>query len=907
MTISLDRIVYGNLRAHEANADGLMGLTENLSTQDGVLWRGLTSLQPMPGDTPAVTRALGLFAGPGDGFVFACTYLRDGDPQLPIYEYVLVGREVLAALAGNLQPLVALFRDPLPPDYPFISPIEPVEIPDPTLWTPQERRTCIDALIDNDPAQMPRAFALLGVSLHERGLLIYGFPGDAEARVRLIQGLMALLPAQVRPDLTFSTNRHEHTSTHARVVFAERSVTSGRWAADWEAQIFPPAEAQSSPYVQHLQALWNGEVSELLQQIDHMEAIATNITVDKNLQATLASIAERHTLDSRVMAGEDVPFDAIKMALKEAPPQGELKHTYATRLLRHALEARDTDAAMIVADLMDADPTLDTALYDLLNDALQTQPDAVYAFIRARLSAALDERWLERLKTAALASLQIAITDGDSETVVNWLRLVAREPAAYELTDIVHNSILAAQERARTDPELAQGLVVLAVRRDPAAAETLMADEALMAILPNNLGRALRDFDGDPIALLQAHGIETLMAALARAARDQHPAMFTPIAVEQLWAVYGGTQTVSASSKQAAEQIVNGWVSEGAGWLTADALETLLMLVLRDRRDDLFHQLTRPLAAREDFVPLLAGALHHSGRTTDTLALIAQIVAVGDLTQQGVVDLYIALLDLSDWDRNALPMMAQLARAVQQSPTISVPDDVLWQLLTVAAETKDELIARVISRRITTELETVEDDAVLAEDLRQLVEQIQWNSHVRGQLMAWWRSFARAQSLSRLQKLDKIFDGSRALDELRTVVQSLIAFRKMLGKRALSRFAEDISVAFAVLQSLAESYDPSSKRTGGFEAATIRAELDARLEELSPHELKILANNFKELAQLIGGMGDNRSKATLIRRSDDVDRQLITGEQQPHSAVDALKWMAGYLSGMHEKPEEGEE
>lgn len=907
MTISLDRIVYSSPPVSENNADGAMGLSENLTAQDGALWRGLTSLQPAAGSTPEATRALGLFAGPGERFVFAYTFLQDSDLQLPIYEYVLVGREVLSALAGNLQPLLTLFHDTTLPDADLASAIEPAELPDPQTWTPEDRRASLDQLIENDSANMPQAFALLGAALHERGLMIYGYPGDAEARVGLVQGLMALLPAQTRPDMTFSTNRHESTPTHARVVFAERSVTSGRWTADWETRSFPPPEAQLSPYVHHLQALWNGDVSALLEQIDNMETIGTQIASNKTFQATLAAIAERHALDSRIKAGEEVAIDAIKTALKEAPPQDELKQIYATHLLEHALEARDADAAILVANLMDEDPSLDTALYDQLNDALQTQPDAVYAFIRARLSAALDEKWLARLRTAALASLQIAITDGDSETVTNWLRLVAREPAAYQLTDVVHNSILAAQERARTDPELARGLMVLAVRRDPEAADVLMADDAFMAILPNNLGHALRDFDGDPLALLQTHGIETLLAALVRAARVQNPTMFTSLAVEQVWTVYGGTQTTSASSKQAADQIVTGWINDGAGWLTPTALETMLTLALREHRDDLFHQLTRPLASREDFIPLLAGALHLSGRTSDMLALIAQILAVGDLTQQGVVDLYISLLDLADWDRSALPMMAQLARAVQQNPGITVPDDVLWQLLTVAAESKDELIARVVSRRISAELEAVEDDAVLAEDLRQLVEQIQWNNHVRGQLMTWWRGFARAQSLSRLQKLDKALEGNRALDELRTVVQSLIAFRKMLGKRALSRFAEDLSVAFSVLQAFAESYDPTPKKSVSFESATIRAELDARMEELSPHDLKILANNLKELAQLIGNMGDNRTKATLMRRSDDVDRQLVTGDQLPHSAVDALKWMAGYLSGMHEKPEEGEE
>jgi hypothetical protein len=775
-------------------------------------------------------------------------------------------------------------------------------------WTPQERRACLDALIDHDPAYISRALALLGAALHERGLLIYGFPDNAETRVQLVQGLMALLPAQARPDLTFSTNRHETTSTHARAVFAERTVNSGRWVADWEAQTFPPIEAQTSPYLQRLQTLWNGDITELLEQIDHMETIAADITVDKNLQATLTAIADRHVLDSRMAAGEDVPIDAIKAALKEAPPQGELKRVYAVRLLRHALEARDADAAITVAHLMDNDSTLDDILYDLLNESLETQPDAVYAFIRARLSADLDERWLLRLQMSALASLQIAITDGDSETVANWLRLVAREPAAYGLVEIVHQGILAAQERARTDPELARSLVVLAVRRDPAAAEILMTDETLMAILPNNLGRAFRDYDGDPASLLQAHGVETLLAALARAARMKQPAMFSPMSVEQIWTIFTGTQTVSVSSKQASEQILNAWASDGAGWLSIPALETLLMLALRDRRDDLFHQLTHPLAAREDFISLIAVGLHQSGRSAnDAVALIAQIVAVGDLTHQNAVNLYITLLDQWEWGRSALPMMAQLARILQQSPAITVPDNVLWQLLTVAADSKEELIARVVARRITSELEKTKDDATLAEDLQHLVGQIQWSNHVRGQVMMWWRGFAREQSQARLQRLDKTFDGKRSLDELRTVVQSVIAFRKMLSKRALGQFAEDISVTFAMLQALAESYDPSTKRTVGFDPATIRAEFDARMEELSPHDLKILANNFKELAQLIGAMGDNRSKATLMRRGDDIDRQLATGEHTPHSAVDALKWMAGYLSGMHEKPEEDDE
>ena len=109
------------------------------------------------------------------------------------------------------------------------------------------------------------------------------------------------------------------------------------------------------------------------------------------------------------------------------------------------------------------------------------------------------------------------------------------------------------------------------------------------------------------------------------------------------------------------------------------------------------------------------------------------------------------------------------------------------------------------------------------------------------------------------------------------------------------------------MQALSESFDPSPKRSVSFEQATMRAELDSRANELTPHEQQILANNFKELGQLISGMGDNRSKASLMRRGDDVDRLLMAGDQQPQSAVDALKWLAGYLSGSQEKEVDSEE
>ncbi len=388
-----------------------------------------------------------------------------------------------------------------------------------------------------------------------------------------------------------------------------------------------------------------------------MDALAVSALTNRNLQNSLTVMAERHALDAQIRAGEEVSPEALKAVMKDIPPEGELKRLYAKRLLKHALDERDTDAAQIVARVMDEDPALDRELYAQLQRDLDARPDAVYSFIRARLSGAApandgaedeSERWADRLKVAALASLRVAILDGDVETAINWLRLIAREPASYDLGEIVHNSILSAQERAHTEPELAQALILLAVKRDPTALETLLGDETLLAALPNGLGSALRKGEGDPLQLLQSYGVEVFLVVLARALEARQPDLFTPDAIDQLWAIAANTGANGLASS--AEHILDDLSSGAAAWLPTLALAALIELALRDRRDDLAHQIAHQVSGRDDFLTILIDAITDSGRSdSEALALIAQMIAVGDLTQQAAVDLYVGLLAEWDW------------------------------------------------------------------------------------------------------------------------------------------------------------------------------------------------------------------------------------------------------------------
>lgn len=808
--LTLERFVYTD--------DGLI-TSANITPADADLWRSSVSLQPAEHGA----RAYGVFAIPRDQFLLVSAAGAEGDI---VYEYIDVPRALLAALAGNLMPLVSLLDVPIPRDRDVIPPLR---VPPMNAWSPRDRRASLEKLYHDAAGDDFRCMiGWLGAALDERQLMITDFPGDTAARLTFTQGLMALLPASARPDFTFSTHRHDKIPTPARFVFARRGVTTMRWIVDWADRAVAAEEVYEHPYIERLLTLWRGDLGALITAIDQMDTFDLQLA-ERSLQASLAAAAQRHALDARIQAGEKLPVEALKTVLRDVPPEGELRRAYAEQLLRHAIDQRDADAALLVTRLMDLDPALDDALAGRLNRDLSSQPDAVYAFVRARVSAEPEERWRFRLKAAALASLRIAILDGDAETVSNWLKLIAREPASYGLTEILHNGILAARERARRDADLAKALILLAIKRDAAALDTLLGDEDLLKALPETLGRVLREGEGEPLAVLQQHGAEVFVVALGRAALAKQSEMFTTPVIEQLWKYYAGNVACNVPAAYQPDRVINALTDQQPMWLSPAALETLLMLALRDGRDDVFFKVIRQ--------------------------------------------------------------------------PIKLSMETLWRLLSAATEQRDEGTTRAALRRLTLELESIEDEDELIEALNEMFDLLAWSSPARHQVITWWRDFAREQPPARLGRLDKalseqIGEGhKRSLDDLREILGAVIAFRRMLGKRTLSEFAEDVRTTYAVLQAFAESFDPSPRRPFSFDVPTIRAEIDDRAAELPPDERQLLANHFKELAAVISEMAEHRSKAGLIRRGEDLDRQLMTGEQEPHGAVDVLKWMSGYLSG----------
>jgi hypothetical protein len=604
-----------------------------------------------------------------------------------------------------------------------------------------------------------------------------------------------------------------------------------------------------------------------------------------------------------------IPTIDLIAALETRAPNDPGRLDIARNVFHAALEQADHDAALTLTRVLDVDPVLDAALMPDFDAALHNEPDAVYRFVRARLAVGIDERWRFRLRQAALAALHVAITDADTETILSWLTLIAREPISYDLSEVLHYGLLAAQMRAGEDERLARGIILIALKRDTTALKQLVADPSIQSALPVELGALLCGGDCDALGVLSDFGSDVFLGALARAADEKRGGVFAIAPLEQLWHFYLGGAGGTLPPHIQPAHIIKAW-EQDARWLTAPSFDHLLTLAMRDEQSSLALGLIRQLIPMPDALPRLAESLHKSGiRPNAIVNLIGKLNADAFVTSTDASRLLELLIEKFAWDPSTQPLVHQWGR-FNKNADISAPDNErLWMILQFAttAEHPDELAAHAAARSLTRQLERLQEDDLLIEAMARLWAEIDEMPEARAEVLEWWRKMMLEQSISRLLLLDEALRQQETLEEVHSVIETILATRRLVGKRTLAQFAVDVHTTLTMLQALMDAFDGESKRSLQFEPLTMRAELDRLDTTLTEQAHHIFSSDLKELAHLIGILGDHRSKPNLIRREEEVDRQLMQGEQEPHGGVDVLKWMSGYLDGLQDKtPDNGE-
>lgn len=909
MKITLDYVILGHVVNPDQDKQSLeiLAYSEGAPSLDVGAFYELVDLEPMPIHEDHDSQSLAMVAYDHNTIILARADYQQDNPNLPVYQYIFIPYDILSGIGGRISPLLSLVQMPIPIYESSHNIVPPLTLPTIATGNLNTRVTqlerVIEDLLDN---RFPLALTLVGAVIHERQLLIRNFPKDVSQRIDLVQGLRMLLPFSIAMRMSFTSYTSKITDHTPMLAFADDVDETTRWLVDWHNPQTIPALLEH-PYIQLLQTLWKNDISELVAKIKPMDSLSRSYIHEVLPADNLQEITQRFQLDQQVQQRDDsVETEAMIDALEhEGAPQGALRYQYIEKLLQNALNNRDTVAGKLVAQELNRDANLEEALSGMFDGMLDSQPDTVYVFIRNRLNNfGVDENWLQRLKTAATQSLEVATDDGDVNTLTSWLELIAREPHAYELDDVLKQGIIDAQPRAYDDGELGIRLILIAARRVPDILDRLYADGSLMDALPDNVGDALRNKTTESLSVLMDEEPEYFLLALSHAVQTSDKQVVDTSIIQKLWSLHESEEKFTLPQVYQPYSLIRALGSQFSYQMTDPAIDTLLGNIIEANDTDLFVDVATHLVSRDILFPRFGMILKSRNLSFDQILNLMNWVAdIDNVSSKGLIDTYFELLDEFGWDETTQQMMESVARLLMQNPTITIAIRYIWKLFEACTTLKLESPSRVSMNRILGQLSENDDSESAITEIVRVYRQITWSKLLLETFNYWWRTYTHSRTLVQLQRLDREVESQRGLEVQRQILQTTIAMRRLLDNRDLSEFAQAINTAYSVLENIVDAFDKS--QLAEVDAITIRNELDSVSGELAPDERHILSKNLRELAQHVITMADNRSKSSLIRSDEAIDRQLMSGKANPQGAIDVMKWMAGYLGGTH-APDEDE-
>ncbi len=792
----------------------------------------------------------------------------------------------LRTLKGDLKPLITLARSDLDEPQPLVAS---------TKWTFEIRREALYRALEIFDSDMHQLLSLLAAALTEVGLAITHFPASFSRRYQLIQGLMMLIPSPLRYLLTFSMNSRTVPPNRPRVIFVQGEYQGERHQAEWGQKFALSVQETGQAYVAFLRTRWGGDLDDFVRVLMALDKAAYQIQPHSTLATALeAAIA--------VMTAEPeetrLPTATMIALLEDGSLDDENRDRYIDALLTSATDERDATAAHWLALQMEQQPALNDRLSASLEAMLETQPDAVYAFVRAHLNAGGDlARWLPLLHHAARSAFALVLASEDGSSIMSWLQLLAREPERYKMAEIVHEAILNSLPLAYQNAGLARDLLVRAIKRDPTVLDALLNDPQFAQALAPEIQEALYQHQPDAIASVIDQSRELFLLAVARALPQPH-SVNERLAV-MLWHVYAAYPSLVVAPPYHPLNLLRRLIGPDRAALTDEGLVSLLVAVLAEGHDDRFIEFITALATTDELAQVLPPVLRAVERTADQLVnLITQLNSSGLLTQEATLSTYISLLDAANWEeRYTQPFVDPLARLIAQLPHVALPDHVLWHMVerVSTARTADSTVRVVVRRLLTTVIEPHAEEQ-LVEDLLRVRRLVHTHAAARSQLMQWWTTYLEGRSIQELVQLDKLLSSQRALDELRDSLATAIGVRRLFADRDLRQWAEDIATTYRVLRALSEGFDPE-QRSGSIDVLTLQRLLVAASNWPSDQK-QVLAANLRDLAELLPTMADARTKPSLMRSDEQLERRLMSGELQPQSAIDVMRWLAGFLEGV---------
>lgn len=353
------------------------------------------------------------------GGSFFAVHVMRGSGGTPLGHYIVVPSDTLRAMHGNLRGLVSLL-DTTAPTFAPKSTLLPLVLPQYSPISAEQQTEDMLGLLSIAHNRMDAIEQMLAAIVQGVRLVIQNAPTDVGQRIKMVEGLLALMPPSVRFAVTFTTDSARHNDVDCQISFARESVSSAEVARfDWSnGQTY--GMPLKDDYARFVMSQLRLDTSLVIERTSAMTpAAGWYLSQGHRLAEALAYGSYRLKVDDALLSGQPVNKEDAADILQTDPTLSDsLRAAYARHLLRLALVMHAVTDADPVANLFVDFPELERdALIQLASACHKGEAPDVYRLVSRWLIRDTElpsrHRWEQLAQRAALLATKGLAEAGD--------------------------------------------------------------------------------------------------------------------------------------------------------------------------------------------------------------------------------------------------------------------------------------------------------------------------------------------------------------------------------------------------------------------------------------------------------------------------------------------------------------
>lgn len=820
---------------------------------------------------------------------------------------ILIPTEQIKTLAGNLAPLQALVKRPIPTFEAPKGTIAPLKLSNADVPSRDDQIDNLLELLSIVQNRTKTIDPLISAVISGTVLTVKNAPQDIAERMNFVQGLQMLLPASTRFGVTYLFHANPDMLSRVQIAFMDQPPPQTT-IFDWESGEVTGNIAQAD-YGRFIVSQLRLDVEQAINQAEALTSIAGwRFSSGDNLAEALDYASRRISMDRSIQNNMPIEMETAANILNEDPTlTDDMRVSYARHLLSFSLALSDVSQINSITAIISNNPNFEREVYQSLRNGIREgKSDLVFEILVNWLDDPLSPQgpsWLNLTNTAALETLDTLVAKRDIKALALFLdRIQSLGTAARQMIPQVLEKIMPV---AVTNRAIASRVVLFGMQH--------LTPQALDELLTSQLARQLPEYMQQFLGATTHSEIIPERGLLIRAAnsvgkteRTTAALQLAKLANQRLRLDLIDGPTLQELTKLTTSQIVDkAAVSDIAQAVTLnrlhemDAQEARALMQLALAAED-YRLLARNMVAQSRDI---YGADHQ----TQFLEAVQTVFAKTPLTPAAAQQ---ALTELPHHNISDAPLLAATCGTLQGTKWSTamrgeadfimeelfhdpryleiLPSSCLMTLLRYYGRQNDMNTMRVIATLLGTNNAHKPSKQGLA-DTTEAYQTLRKNKRTRTFALEVIRQYIRSSKESSAQQALQYY-GRRLGESTGNRLEFSATYSKFMGRVNLLTYAHDMRITVSILQNLADLYHAEATPPELYPLRKIVSDLRS---DLTPLNVREIAKAMRKISSSIVELGTANK-----RHSSNNDRYLqalVDGSQEPRSVLDIFRASGGYL------------